>query len=146
MKKMLRFQDLKARGILSNRMTLKRWIDHHGFPCGRMIGPNSRAWTEEEVDAWLAERPSGRKVVAANKSAKSASTEEEEEEEEIWPLPKAQGPPPREAGSDPCEHLGRQLDHRSIKLHALRHAEPLVVILSSAAPDARADRQNREAP
>jgi hypothetical protein len=32
-------------------------IKDDGFPPGRMIGPNSRAWTEAEVDAWIKSRP-----------------------------------------------------------------------------------------
>jgi hypothetical protein len=54
----LRYQDLVARGILRNRATLANWIEKCGFPKGRMIGPNSRAWTEEEIDAWLSSRSS----------------------------------------------------------------------------------------
>ena len=53
---LLRFADLKARGIVRNRTTLSRWIKNIGFPPGVMIGMNTRAWTEEEIDAWLAER------------------------------------------------------------------------------------------
>ena len=55
-KKLLRYHDLVARKIVMNRMTLKRWIDGQGFPPGFMLGPNSRAWPENEVDAWLAAR------------------------------------------------------------------------------------------
>ena len=53
---LLRFADLKARGIVRNRTTLSRWIKNIGFPPGIMIGMNTRTWTEEEIDAWLAER------------------------------------------------------------------------------------------
>ena len=55
-KKLLRYHDLVARGIVNNRMTLSRWIDGQGFPPGFMLGPNSRAWPEDEVEAWLAAR------------------------------------------------------------------------------------------
>lgn len=54
--KLLRFHDLKARGVISNRMTLRRWIAEHGFPAGMQLGPNSVAWREDEVEAWLASR------------------------------------------------------------------------------------------
>ena len=54
---LLRYRDLKARGIVNNHMTLKRWIEREGFPRGLMIGPNSRAWHESTVLAWLASRP-----------------------------------------------------------------------------------------
>ena len=53
--RLLRFPDLVDRGIVNSRMTLKRLIDNQGFPTGRLITPNSRAWTEEEVNAWVAD-------------------------------------------------------------------------------------------
>ena len=53
---LLRFADLKARGIVRNRTTLSRWIQNLGFPPGVMLGMNTRTWTKEEIDAWLAER------------------------------------------------------------------------------------------
>ena len=56
MSKLLRFRHLKERGIVDNRTTLGRWIKRHGFPPGILIGPNSRAWTEEVIEAWLVER------------------------------------------------------------------------------------------
>lgn len=69
--KLLRFPDLAARGIVNSRMTLKRLIDAQGFPPGRLITPNARAWTAEEVDNWVAGRPVARKtaVHASNKEA-----------------------------------------------------------------------------
>ena len=54
---LLRFRDLKARSIVTNHVTLKRWIEREGFPPGRMLGPNTRAWHESEIDAWLDSRP-----------------------------------------------------------------------------------------
>ena len=51
--KLLRYDDLVSRKIVSNRMTLKRWIDGQGFPSGFMLGPNTRAWPEDAVEAWL---------------------------------------------------------------------------------------------
>lgn len=47
--KYVRFSDLRGWGIVSNWTTLRRWIKVGRFPPGRMIGPNSRAWTIEEV-------------------------------------------------------------------------------------------------
>jgi hypothetical protein len=47
--KYIRFHDLKDAGIVNNRTTLCRWIKAGHFPPGRLIGPNSRAWTIEEV-------------------------------------------------------------------------------------------------
>jgi predicted DNA-binding transcriptional regulator AlpA len=57
----LRFRELKERGIVNSRVTLGNRIKHQGFPEGRKIGPNTRAWTETEVADWLASRPTDRK-------------------------------------------------------------------------------------
>lgn len=53
-----RFPDLVARGIVSNRTTLARWIKQYGFPQGVLLGPNSRAWPVEEIETWLRARAS----------------------------------------------------------------------------------------
>ena len=60
MSKYLRYPDLRARGIINNRMTLRRWIADHGFPAAVQLGPNSVAWREDEVEAWLASRERAR--------------------------------------------------------------------------------------
>jgi predicted DNA-binding transcriptional regulator AlpA len=57
---LLRFPDLKARRIVNNWPTLIRWIKEQGFPAGIMLGPNTRAWFEQEVDDWLERRRAGR--------------------------------------------------------------------------------------
>lgn len=57
---LLRFRDLKARNIVRNFVTLGRWIEREGFPPGRLLGPNSRVWTEDEIEAWIKSRPSKR--------------------------------------------------------------------------------------
>ena len=54
---LLRFSDLKARGIVNNWTTLRNWQKREGFPPGILLGPNSRAWPEDEIEAWLAESP-----------------------------------------------------------------------------------------
>jgi predicted DNA-binding transcriptional regulator AlpA len=58
--KLLRFRDLKERNIVNNWPTLLRWINDPkiAFPPGRRIGPNTRTWTDDEVEAWIASRPS----------------------------------------------------------------------------------------
>jgi hypothetical protein len=53
----LRFCDLQAHGIVDNRVTLRNWIANQGFPPGRKLGPNVRAWDEAEVLNWLRSRP-----------------------------------------------------------------------------------------
>jgi hypothetical protein len=55
--RLLRFRDLRERGIINNWPMLKRRIALDGFPPGRMIGPNTRCWTEEEVEKWVKSRP-----------------------------------------------------------------------------------------
>jgi len=54
--RLLRFTDLKARKIVSNWPTLKRWVEREGFPPGIRLASNTRAWTEDSVEAWLASR------------------------------------------------------------------------------------------
>ena len=53
----LRFRDLKARGIVRNWPTLLSWIGTENFPVGFQLGPNTRAWFESDVVAWLRSRP-----------------------------------------------------------------------------------------
>ena len=61
----LRFEDLKRRGIVRNWACLRKWIAREGFPPGRKLAANTRAWTEAEIDAWLASRPSASTEEAA---------------------------------------------------------------------------------
>jgi predicted DNA-binding transcriptional regulator AlpA len=56
---LLRFRDLKDRRIVTNHVTLGRWIKREGFPPGHKLGPNTRAWREADVEAWLASRSTG---------------------------------------------------------------------------------------
>jgi len=51
----IRFSDLKAFGIVSNRMTLKRWLErkNNPFPKPHQFGENLIAWRVSEVEAWL---------------------------------------------------------------------------------------------
>ena len=53
----LRFKQLKERGIVRSRPQLRNLIAISGFPQGRLLSPNCRVWTEEEVDAWFESRP-----------------------------------------------------------------------------------------
>jgi AT hook motif len=53
-----RFNDLKQRGIVKNRQTLKNWQEKLGFPLGKLMGPNTRVFDkEEEIEPWVAARP-----------------------------------------------------------------------------------------
>lgn len=58
----LRYKDLEERGIVNSWTSLRYKIKNNGFPQGRYIGPNSRAWTEEEVQEWLEALPVTRAV------------------------------------------------------------------------------------
>jgi len=80
MQRRLRYADLEALGIVRNRVTLRSWIINCGFPRGQMTGPNSRTWTEDEVQGWVDNRPIGKKPTPAIKRRpgrprKSATTE-----------------------------------------------------------------------
>jgi len=58
----VRFKDLKERGIVRNWTTLVRWIKEGRFPPGRLLGPNTRVWTEGEIERWIAAAPVSRKA------------------------------------------------------------------------------------
>jgi predicted DNA-binding transcriptional regulator AlpA len=53
----LRYSDLVERGLVNSRASLRNRVLKFGFPPGRLIGPNTRAWTETEIDAHMASRP-----------------------------------------------------------------------------------------
>jgi hypothetical protein len=57
MMKLWRFKNLKAAGIVGSRMTLKRLIESGRLSPGRLITPNARSWTDEEVEALIATSP-----------------------------------------------------------------------------------------
>jgi Prophage CP4-57 regulatory protein (AlpA) len=63
----VRFHDLVGANIVRNWPTLLRLIDEEGFPPGVMLGRNTRAWALDEVEAWLATRPTARKTVPGSK-------------------------------------------------------------------------------
>ena len=64
MQKLLRFKDLKELGIVDNRVTLARRIKDQGFPPGFPLGPNSRAWTQNEIEVHLEKLQAGQPKVA----------------------------------------------------------------------------------
>jgi|GEM_PF-1012724 hypothetical protein len=54
----LRYADFERDGLFKSRQQLKNAIDNLGFPPGRLVTPNVRAWHKErEVDPWLESRP-----------------------------------------------------------------------------------------
>jgi hypothetical protein len=63
-----RFRDLRNAGVVDNWQQLNRMIDHDGFPPGRLLSPNVRTWTTEEINDWYATRPTARKLIPPRKS------------------------------------------------------------------------------
>jgi predicted DNA-binding transcriptional regulator AlpA len=57
---LLRFADLRSAKIVSNHVTLKRWIEERGFPPGFWMGRNTQVWWKSEIYAWLVNRPTAR--------------------------------------------------------------------------------------
>jgi hypothetical protein len=74
----VRFRDLVDANIVRNWPTLLRLIAEDGFPSGIMLGRNTRAWPLDEVEAWLAERPTAKKVVPLSPGRKRQIREGEE--------------------------------------------------------------------
>lgn len=58
---LIRFRDLKARGILPDRATARRWMRRKNdpFPQPIVLSDNFIAWRWSEVKAWLDNRPRG---------------------------------------------------------------------------------------
>jgi predicted DNA-binding transcriptional regulator AlpA len=63
----LRYPDLVAAGIVNSWMAVNRLIDAEGFPPGVMLSANARAWRRDEVENWLATRPSGKKPMPSRR-------------------------------------------------------------------------------
>jgi hypothetical protein len=59
----VRYADLEAAGFVGSWTQLLRMIDEDGFPPGTMLGRNTRAWRADEIEAWVASRPSARKIM-----------------------------------------------------------------------------------
>lgn len=71
----VRFRDLRISGIADNWPQLLRLIEQHGFPSGRLLSPNVRAWTIDEVEAWVATRPIARKAVQPRKQRETEAAQ-----------------------------------------------------------------------
>jgi hypothetical protein len=61
----LRLSDLQERGIAMTHQAVRHMQMHEDFPLGRLLGPGTRVWTVQEINAWLATRP-----VAVSEQAK----------------------------------------------------------------------------
>jgi hypothetical protein len=62
MQNMWSFKDLKAANIVSSPMTLKRLVDSGRLAPGRLVTPNCRRWTDEEIRALIENSPVARKT------------------------------------------------------------------------------------
>jgi predicted DNA-binding transcriptional regulator AlpA len=67
----VRYRDLKQRGIVSSWPQLRRMQEAYGFPTGRLLGANIRAWTESEIEEWLAKCPVKPSQQTTERAAKS---------------------------------------------------------------------------
>jgi hypothetical protein len=65
---------LRDRGIAKSWAGLKYKIKHHNFPPGRLLTPQMRAWTPEEVIAWESRKvePGALRGAAASPEARKA--------------------------------------------------------------------------
>jgi hypothetical protein len=67
----VRMRDLKDRGIVTGWPQLRDLQIRSGFPSGRLIGPNTRVWLVDEVNAWLDSRPTGPSELAQERGLKT---------------------------------------------------------------------------
>ena len=67
------YNGLLRKGVFNSRMTLWRAIRDRGFPEGILITPSRRVWSEADVDAWIASRPTSKKPGTPNAPAETVS-------------------------------------------------------------------------
>lgn len=67
MRTYLRYSDLKNRGLVKNRTQLQNMIHDYNFPPGRLLSPNVRVWTDEELDNYVDNCPVEAKPVPRSK-------------------------------------------------------------------------------
>jgi predicted DNA-binding transcriptional regulator AlpA len=71
----VRYRHLHEAGIAASWKSLYEMIDKYGFPVGVCLTPNIRAWDVDQVERWLANRPSERKPVPSRWQREGTSTE-----------------------------------------------------------------------
>jgi predicted DNA-binding transcriptional regulator AlpA len=74
MKRFLRYKHLEEAGIVNSRPSLNYKIKHDNFPAGVLLGPNTRAWPADEVEAWIASRPVGKVARTVSQEAREKAT------------------------------------------------------------------------
>jgi hypothetical protein len=68
---LLRYADLKKRGIVRSWAQLRRLQDREDFPLGKLLSPNCRIWDdEEEIIPWVKSRPTKRAQLRGAAKAK----------------------------------------------------------------------------
>jgi hypothetical protein len=101
----LRFCHLQQRNVVKSWAQLDRMQRLYGFPKGRMISPNVRAWTEEEIDAYYAscpvEGPEPRGVAAKKHRDRLHKSGEPTQTDEGRGTSLIDRPQPRGAGKTP---------------------------------------------
>ncbi|MGR9158574.1 helix-turn-helix transcriptional regulator [Rhizobium leguminosarum] len=75
MSQLLRFKDLQVRQIVRSWPQLRRMICDYDFPSGMLLGPNTRAWREEDIEEWLASRPTAPKPDPRQKNTENTAAE-----------------------------------------------------------------------
>ena len=68
---LLRHADLVARGVTTSWARTRHMQIRGNFPLGKLLGPNSRVWSVDEIVAWLDGRPSGMSDHVASRAEKS---------------------------------------------------------------------------
>lgn len=63
--RLLRFADLRERGVVRNWPQLKRLVDSAGFPPGYHLSPGTRVWDADVVESWLDQRRAASKSSVA---------------------------------------------------------------------------------
>jgi hypothetical protein len=63
-----RYRDLVKAGIAMNWPQLLRMVTDQGFPTGIMLSANIRVWEVDQIQQWLAARPTAPKVVNVQKA------------------------------------------------------------------------------
>jgi prophage regulatory protein len=58
--KMLRYEDLRARGIPFSATHIHYLVKRGQFPRPIKLGYSTKRWVESEIDAWIAERAAAR--------------------------------------------------------------------------------------
>jgi hypothetical protein len=85
--KFLRHTDLVERKITTSWPKTRHMQQHYGFPLGRLLGPNTRVWTVDEVADWLNSRPTStsahvmaraEKSIEANRARRHAAISRDE--------------------------------------------------------------------